>query len=292
MKAEDLVLFILSHKSPNKCETLDCLKKLNFKGKIYIIIDDEDDCIEEYKEKYKDNLLIFHKQKYRDEVDMGFSISGMPTYAHSVFGRNAAEDFAKSMRLDHYIISDDDVYNFNFRLMKGKSLPCIQVKDINEPLLAYYEYMKEANLACVCPGTPNIYFGGIKAIQETGGLKRRAVTNFYLRNMNYDIKWSMSIDDYSTSIRYGVIGYLFLPLYPLQVMVRPQYTQKGGKKTGGMASYYANTSSWTRSMPSFLACPSFVSIRLWKGNYIPFLKKNCSYPMIISDKYHVGDENG
>ena len=110
MNVEDLTVFILSHKSPNKCETLDALIKCNYKGKWYILIDDEDDFINEYKVKYGDNLVIYHKEDYKRNVDLGYSVMNLASYAHSIFARNALEDIAKSMGLKHYIVSDDDVY--------------------------------------------------------------------------------------------------------------------------------------------------------------------------------------
>ena len=53
------------------------------------------------------------------------------------------------------------------------------------------------------------------------------------------------MDDFTTSIKEGNIGKLFLTLYPLEVIVRPQYTQKNKKlKDCGMEDFYKNSTSF------------------------------------------------
>ena len=112
-----------------------------------------------------------------------------------------------------------------------------------------------------------------------------------MRNLKFDVEWVMPMDDYSTSIKEGNIGKLFLTLYPLEVMVRPQYTQKTKNnqlKDNGMEDFYKNSTSFTRNFCSQMVLPSVVKLKFWKKDFIPYLDKEAAYPKIISDKYKKG----
>lgn len=287
----ELVIFILSHKSPHKCETLDTLKRLNFKGKCFILVDNEDEYLDEYKNIYGDALLIFDKKKYYNKVDLGFSISHLPSYSHPIFARNAIEDIAKNMELDYYILADDDISDFKYRIPihEYKKLPVLSMNDINDILDLYITFMLQNNIYCLGAGTPNFYIGGYEKIMSGKYITRRCVSNFYMRNMKMDkLDWIMPIDDYTTSIFHGVVGKLFLTLYPLEVIVRPQYTQKGANKEDGMVDFYRSTTSFERSYCSHMVAPSFIMVKYWKDNFIPFMDKDKAYPKIISSKFKEG----
>ena len=62
----NLAVFILSHGRPDNVITYETLRKQGYTGKIYIIVDDEDKTINKYKEKYKNEIIVFSKQNNRD----------------------------------------------------------------------------------------------------------------------------------------------------------------------------------------------------------------------------------
>lgn len=288
MNYDGLIIFILSHKSPYKCETLDTLKRLNFKGKCFILIDDEDDFLDEYKKIYGDSLVVFHKKKYYDIVDLGVPTDRLPSTSHPVFARNAIEDIVEEMGLDYYILADDDINDFKYRvpIHEYKKLPVLSINDINYSLNLYKEFMMCNNISCVGVGTSNIYIGGYDKIVSGSYLTRRCVSNFYMRNIKAGkIKWLMPIDDTTTSYVQGVIGNLFLTLSPLEVIVRPQYIQKSDIKEDGMVDFYRNTSSFERSYYTYMILPSFIKVKYYKNHFIPQMNKEYSCPKIISSQF-------
>ncbi len=283
-----LVVFILSHKSPNKCETLDTLKKLGFNGECFIIIDDEDDCLEEYKKVYNDSLIVYHKESYKYSVDMGYSLNGDVSFSHAVYARNAVEDIAHNFGIKYFAVSDDDIYDFKFRIPMHEyhKLPTLDVEDINEPLSLYFRYVMDCDIPCLGIGTPNFYIGGYDKIVSGNYLNRKQVSNFYIRNLNYKIDWLMPIDDFSTSSINNFRGNLFFSLYPLELIARPQYTQKiiTGKE-GGEVEFYRKNSTWKQSYCSYILMPSFISLKFYKTRYIPSVKSENAYPKIISSVF-------
>ena len=48
----DFAVFILSHGRANRLLTVDALKKCGYTGKYYIILDNEDDSIQTYKNNF------------------------------------------------------------------------------------------------------------------------------------------------------------------------------------------------------------------------------------------------
>ena len=290
MKAEDLVLFILSHNSPDKCETLDLFKSVNFKGKIYIIIDDGDKFVDRYKERYGDSLVIFSKGDYLDSIDLGGSLSNLKSLSVPTFVRNAVEDKARQMGYDHCIVADDDIRRFVFRpvINDMDKVPYIEVTDINEPLLEYYNFMKDCDIAAVGMGAGNMYIGGKKGILSGTFIKRRFVTNMYMRNLSHDIKWSLPNDDLGTCIRYGAQGELLLSLPYVQIICRPQYTQPGGgNKQNGMEDYYKSTDLFNMFYPNLMAEPSFCKVQKYGDGYRTRLSLENAFPKIVDEKYKI-----
>lgn len=57
----NFAVFILSHGRAGKVYTFDTLRKQGYTGKIYIIIDNEDEQESEYKKRFK-NVIVFDKK--------------------------------------------------------------------------------------------------------------------------------------------------------------------------------------------------------------------------------------
>lgn len=283
----ELVVFILSHKSPHKCETLDTLKRLLFNGKYYVIVDDKDDYLEEYKLIYGDSLIIYSKDDYY--VDIGCSYIDLPTKAHAVFPRNAMHDIATKLGLSYYILADDDIYDFKLRpcIDKYKKVPTIDIDNINDVLSVYVEFVLSKNIACLGLGTANFYFGGYDKLHSGDYLKRRCVSNCYIVNLKYRIDWVMLYEDFTTSIIEGMRGRLFFTFYPLQVCVRPQFIQNHTDKYCGMEEFYKKINPTSMWYTSYMACPSAIKLKPYKGKTIAFTKYDACLPKIVSSKYKI-----
>lgn len=66
----DFAVFILTHGRADNVVTVPAIKKAGYTGKIYFIIDDEDDQAEEYKKNFgADQVIVFNKQEAYDRED-------------------------------------------------------------------------------------------------------------------------------------------------------------------------------------------------------------------------------
>ena len=70
MENRDFAVFILTHGRPDNVVTLETLRKANYTGKIYFIIDNEDKTADKYIQNFgADKVKIFDKKYYADQVD-------------------------------------------------------------------------------------------------------------------------------------------------------------------------------------------------------------------------------
>ena len=58
------------------------LRKCGYTGKIYIVVDDEDETLPDYIERYGNDVHVFHKEENFDTGDLGGS-KGIATFARN-----------------------------------------------------------------------------------------------------------------------------------------------------------------------------------------------------------------
>ena len=126
--ASDCAVFIVSHGRPDNIATLNALKKGNYSGDTYIIIDNEDDSAEEYKRRYGDMVIQFDKlevAKWTDTADAVEDHRGV------VYARNECFNIAKRLGLAHFVVLDDDYGCFVFRFLSGAQLKSKYCDDLD-----------------------------------------------------------------------------------------------------------------------------------------------------------------
>lgn len=104
--------FILSHGRPDRVLTYTTLRKRGYTGPIYIVCDDEDETIEEYRARFE-NVLVFSKQEIGHTVD---TMDGSKERRGVTYARNVCFDLAKQLGWDYFVELDDDYNYFMYRL--------------------------------------------------------------------------------------------------------------------------------------------------------------------------------
>lgn len=116
---DDFAVFILSNGRPDNIKTLRALKKANYTGNWYIVCDDLDTTLPEYKKKFKDRVIVFDKRAIAAKIDTG--INDNEDMRAIVYARNACFDIAKYLGLTYFLELDDDYTSFDARyISKGK----------------------------------------------------------------------------------------------------------------------------------------------------------------------------
>lgn len=109
---KDFAVFILTYGRANNVKTYKTLKRFGYTGKIYLICSDDDKQVKDYKEKYKDQVIVFSKKDYKDKFDIGDNFDDERVV---VYARNSCYNIAKKLGITYFLVLDDDYTDFSYR---------------------------------------------------------------------------------------------------------------------------------------------------------------------------------
>ena len=110
---DSFCVFILTHGRPNRVLTYDTLMRQGYTGPLYLIVDNEDETINEYKQKFgEDRVIVFDKLSVSKTFDTGDNFDDRRTI---VFARNACFEIAKELGYTYFLELDDDYKIFCYK---------------------------------------------------------------------------------------------------------------------------------------------------------------------------------
>lgn len=273
----DYAVFIISHKRP-EVETLKALQKSGYNGEYFIVIDDTDPTIEEYKSRYGEHLLVFNKEeiwKNTDTID-NFKIMTCCTYS-----RNYCIKAAKEKGYKYLVNLDDDIKMFKFRFVQGEKLAISSIKDIGKVFEEYIKFMETAQLTCS---------GFIMAGKLIGGKKNLLVDScFYSRPTNCFIMKASTpyfkgtyYEDAIYAIQNNKQGYLTYALMPVVIYGTPPMKNHDG---GGMTAAYEEQNEFTQYFHIKVAEPTSIKLKVCNNGKVKttFLE-NFFVPKILNEE--------
>lgn len=173
---DDFVVFIITHKRPDNQITYKTLKRGNYTGKIIFVLDDGDNTIDAYCEKYgKENIQIFHKYEDFDIGDNLTDHKGVPVYA-----RNICFKIAREKGYKYFVQLDDDYPKIDYRYVKDGKLKAKPVSDFDKLFEAMCRFMEPEAINCVAFAVAGDYIGGANG-RYRDGLYRNARNSFFCR---------------------------------------------------------------------------------------------------------------
>lgn len=104
--------FILTHGRANNVTTYKTLRKHGYTGRIFLVIDDEDKQLNQYKSNFPGEVIVFSKEKAAALFDEGDNFKDRRAV---VYARNALWGIAENLGVTHFIELDDDYTNFYYR---------------------------------------------------------------------------------------------------------------------------------------------------------------------------------
>jgi len=262
---DDFCAFILTHGRPGSVRTYQTLQTAGYTGKVFIVIDDEDETAEEYKRIYGDAVLVFSKDevgRYTDPFD-NFSDRRAILWA-----RNACWDLARNLGYRFFIQLDDDYTHFSYRRAgRGHRLSSSIVDEyhswtMNGSLDAVFEAMVRL-VETTTVKTIALSQGG----DHVGGgprpwrFKRKAMNSFVC-DVEKPIRFRGRLnEDVSTYVSLGRIGDLFFTAS--EVYLGQLRTQRN---PGGMSKAYLDFGTYMKSFYAVMAAPSCITIRLFDNH--------------------------
>ena len=251
MESKDFAVFILSHGRADTISTYKALRDGGYTGRTYVVIDNEDDQEDLYRQKFGDDIIQFDKRDYLQKTDLGDLDTDRRI---GVFARNFIQDEAKRLGYKFHLQLDDDVHGFTYRFAQGKVLRALHCSHLDEVFSGMVEYMKETPITSLSFALSAYNMGGVDgSIKE--GMTRKTMTTFLMRADDVQYFHMRMNDDITTSLINGMRGKLYYSYLPIEVEV-----DKTQVKAGGMTDIYQKNGTYRKSFYSVMCCPSCVKV--------------------------------
>lgn len=252
MLKDDECIFIISYNRPKSIHTLKALDEGNVKGKIYIVVSDDDPSLQKYMKNYQDDIIVFNKKEIASSFDICDNFDGM---IGSVFPRNALNNIAKRLGVKRYCVLDDDYDRFSYRRCFGdilKGFKCCNLGIILEYCFKYLE--KTPQIDCFSFAQDGDFIGGADSFSSIGG--KRKIMNVFFCQTDKPIKYIGRMnEDVNTYLYYGQRGKLFFTINDISTHQKASQSQDGG-----MTDLYIDLGTYIKSFYSVIVAPSMVKV--------------------------------
>lgn len=281
MNNSDYAVIIPTHGRYDRVFTIDSLRKSGYTGDIYLLCDDEDKQLEQYKEKYGDKVIVFSKDEYIGKFD---KMDNFGNKACVVYARNAMWDAARSVGLTYFAVLDDDYMALEYRITADGGYYAKKIKNADGVFAAYFNFLKTSGVDTVCFAQGGDYIGGKDNSNVKNGFKvSRKMMNLYFFSADKPIEFKGTInEDLTSSVTEGQRGKIILT--SLMNSLVQKETQSNA---GGLTEIYLELGTYVKSFYSVMAAPSCVKVALmgdkqmrlhhvvtWK-NAVPKIIREC-----------------
>lgn len=257
--ADDFCVFVLTHGRPDNVVTVATLKRQRYSGPWFLLIDDRDEKVEEYKTVHgPEHVIVFSLADVAASFDTG---SNLPDGGCVVYARVAAEQAARNLGYRYYLQLDDDYTHFTYRFTDrleytSRGIPWPNLDVIFSLMLRFLKNCPQIHTVALAQGGD--FMGGalngyIKALQT----KRKAMNSFFCdveRPVPFTGRMNEDVNMYTEGARRGVLA-----LTILQVDLNQLDTQT---QCGGMTDVYVESGTYVKSMYSVIRCPSAVRVSM------------------------------
>lgn len=277
---DNFAIFILTNNRPNKVITLNTLKRSGYTGKVYLVLDDEDTSIEQYRELHgRDNILVFSKKEAARYTDVG---DGQPNLRGVVYARNASQKLAQELGYDYILQLDDDYTGFSYRYLEDGRIRSQTVRNFDEIVTAMLDFLDKTNALTVAFSQGGDHFGGVDG-PITKGLLRKAMNSFFIRTTRPVNFLGRINEDTNAYVLDGTRGELFFTVMGIQLnQVQTQ------KSSGGLTEIYLDSGTYVKSFYTVMMAPSCTKIKPMGKTHMRLhhsVSWDNAVPKIISQNY-------
>lgn len=248
-------VFIISHGRADKVVTLRTLKKHGYTGPTFIVCDNEDKSLDQYKKNFDPlNILVFDKLKYALQVDNCDNFQNRRTTTHA---RNACFDFASELGFEAFLVLDDDYTDFRFTFDRSGQFVKAKIQNLDSIFDAVVSWLKtDDRIDSICFLQGGDIFGGAECTNFKNGIfpfiKRKAMNSFFCKTSKRFWFFSRLNEDVNTYLNLGNRGRLFFTIP--DVCLQQAATQA---TSGGMSEAYLDSGTYVKSFYTVMIGPSF-----------------------------------
>lgn len=271
---DNFAVFILCNGRPHYNETIRTLKRCGYTGRIIIICDNMDDKLDEYLRIYgNQNVYVFNKAWVALESD---AMNNFMDRRATLFVRNATFDIAKDLKLDYFLVLDDDYGSFCH-----KREECERITRKLDTIFSWFvEYLINTPIKCIAFSQGGDHIGGYNPNKM---FKRKAMNSFFCVTSRPFKFYGTLNDDVNMYLTNGIRGDIYITFYPF--MLHQAMTQENQE---GLTESYLKYGTYVKSFYSVMCSPSSVKIKLM-GEKNPRLHHSISWdittPCIVNEFY-------
>lgn len=269
--------FILTYKRPN-ATTPNMLRKHGYKGEYFLVVSDNDPCLEEYKKAYGDKVLVFHKPDYAwvDSCDLD------PSLDFATIARYAAYDAARARGYDAWCMLDDDLSDLKYRAYdENHSLKTYEVTRLDEIMEACFEAVMKFPKGTIFSFFPS-------AMMFPGRIDKfeRFASQFYFRDTRDGYYGKGRIhEDLIELFRKSSTGELAFCMHEITYNSVVFESKSGGSSDGGMLSEYKRFSTYERCFKVIINNPNFFRISINDSGEMKCDKVLSNYVRILDERH-------
>jgi len=283
---KDFAVFILTHGRADNVVTYNTLRKQGYTGRIYLMVDDEDKQVDEYKQRYKDQVIVFSKQ---DAIDMTDSGDNFGKRNSVVFARNYNFIVAKELGIQYFLQLDDDYggFRYTFDNQRNYITRQIAIKNLDVVIEAMLEFYIQSGAKTIAMSQGGDFIGGegskIAKLHRDGQFSRKVMNSFFC-DVDKPFKFMGRInEDVNAYTELGLRGNLFITVP--RIRLEQKQTQAS---SGGLTDIYLDLGTYIKSFYSVMYAPSCVKITemgVTNRRLHHMVKWKHTCPMIISQEF-------
>lgn len=278
----DFAVFILTHGRANNVKTIPTLRKCGYTGKIYLVVDNEDEQIEEYKKIENTTTVVFNKM---EEIRNADTVDNFEQHCSILYARNVCFKIAKKLGIKYFVELDDDYVDFmhRYETMNEVGLRSKSVRNLDRVFDAFIKFLDDSGAVSVAMSQGGDMIGGAMGGNWEKQLLRKAMNSFFCStDKEFEFKGCIN-EDVNTYTTLGQQGKLFFTVVPLQLI-----QTKTQSNEGGLTEMYLDLGTYVKSFYSVICSPSCVRIitmgALHRRIHHKVLWNNCT-PKILNEKW-------
>ena len=246
-------VFILSHGRAKNVKTYQTLINQGYTGRIYIIVDDEDEERDSYLQMYgEDSVIVFSKEeaaKITDPADLE------PGHKGVVYARNYCHTIASQLGLTHFLVLDDDYKLFMHRYLSGNKLASCETRRLDDVFNCMLDFLDVSGAITIAMAQGGDFIGGIDSGSIKKKIPRKAMNSFFCRTDRPFYFYGRINEDTTMYVRQGEQGRLIFTI--IAIMLNQERTQKNA---GGLTEMYLDSGTYVKSFYSVMYSPSCVKV--------------------------------
>jgi hypothetical protein len=272
--------FILTHGRPDTVVTYDLLRRSGWTRPIYLIVDDEDETVPNYRKRYGEQVVMFSKE----EIEKKFDIADTQTDRRTItYARNASFEIAESLGLEYHIQLDDDYRHFEYRYAQDGQLKTQPIRSMDSVFDVLAQFLDISNAHSIAMAQGGDLMGGVNSTRYKERVLRKAMNSFICRTDRRFTFIGRMNEDVNTYTTLGSRGALFFTVVDIDLVQTPTQSQ-----SGGITELYKTFGTYTKSFYTVMMSPSSVRVSTMGTSHQRIhhnISWNKTVPKIISDKH-------